>query len=83
MSIGVNMVVHDAICECFEGTMLEPCLLELCFHVTGETLESSVTGKCLQAGLIFIICGLAVDVVAYYSLLLYYSLLYVVIRVCI
>ena len=31
--VGVNNVVHDAICECFEGIMLEPCLLHPCFHV--------------------------------------------------
>ena len=33
--VGVDMV-HDAICECFEGTMLEPCLLKPCFHVAGK-----------------------------------------------
>ena len=29
------MAFHDAICKCFEGTMLEPCLLKPCFHVAG------------------------------------------------
>ena len=33
--VGVNMAFHDAICECFEGAMLEPCLLKPCFHVAG------------------------------------------------
>ena len=23
--VGVNMAFRDAVCECFEGTMLEPC----------------------------------------------------------
>ena len=32
--VGVNMAFHDAICGCFEGTMLEPCLLKPCFHVS-------------------------------------------------
>ena len=31
--VGVNNVVHDAIRECFEGIMLEPCLLQPCVHV--------------------------------------------------
>ena len=34
--VGVNNVAHDAICECFEGIMLEPCLLQPCFHVAGR-----------------------------------------------
>ena len=34
--VGVNMAFHDAICECFEGTMLEPCLLKPCVHVAGS-----------------------------------------------
>ena len=29
------LLVHDAVCECFEGIMLEPCLLQPCFHVAG------------------------------------------------
>ena len=33
--VGVNNVVQDAICECFEGIMIEPCLLQPCFHVAG------------------------------------------------
>ena len=33
--VGVNNVAHDAICECVEGIMLEPCLLQPCFHVAG------------------------------------------------
>ena len=33
--VGVSMAFHAAICECFEGTMLEPCLLKPCFHVAG------------------------------------------------
>ena len=33
--VGVSNVVHDAICECSEGIMLEPCLLQPCFHVAG------------------------------------------------
>ena len=37
--VGVNLVVHDASCECFEGTMLEPCLLKLCFHVAGSKIN--------------------------------------------
>ena len=35
--VGVNMALHDAICECFEGAMLEPCLLKPCFHVAGTS----------------------------------------------
>ena len=31
--VGVNNVAHDAICECFEGIVLELCLLQPCFHV--------------------------------------------------
>ena len=33
--VGVNMAFHDATCEFFEGTKLEPCLLKPCFHVAG------------------------------------------------
>ena len=33
--LGVNMAFHDAIRECFEGIMLEPCLPQPCFHVAG------------------------------------------------
>ena len=33
--VGVNMASQDAICECFEGTLLEPYLLKPCFHVAG------------------------------------------------
>ena len=33
--VGVSIVVHDAICECFEGIVLEPCLLQPCVHVAG------------------------------------------------
>ena len=33
--VGANMAFHDAICEWFEGAMLEPCLLKPCFHVAG------------------------------------------------
>ena len=33
--VGVHMAFHDAIFECFEGTMLEPCLLKAYFHVAG------------------------------------------------
>ena len=34
--LGVSMAFHDAICGCFEGAMLEPCLLKPCFHVAGS-----------------------------------------------
>ena len=34
--VGVNMAFHDAICECFEGTMLEPCLLKPCVQMAGR-----------------------------------------------
>ena len=40
--VGVNMAFHDAICECFEGTMLEPCLLKPCFHVAGNYIILTV-----------------------------------------
>ena len=40
--VGVNMVVHDAICERFEGTMLEPCLFKPCFHVAGNGATAKV-----------------------------------------
>ena len=33
--VGVNMAFHCAICECFEGAMLEPCLLQPCIYVAG------------------------------------------------
>ena len=33
--VGVNMAFHGAIRESFVGAMLEPCLLEPCFHVAG------------------------------------------------
>ena len=33
--VGVDNVVHHAICECFEGIMLETCLLQPCSHVAG------------------------------------------------
>ena len=36
--VGVNNVAHDDICECFEGIMLEPCLLQPCVHVAGPGL---------------------------------------------
>ena len=29
--VRVNIVFHDATCECFEGNMLEPCVLQPCF----------------------------------------------------
>ena len=32
---GVDNVAHDALCECFQGTMFKPCLLQPCFHVAG------------------------------------------------
>ena len=34
--VGANKAVHDAICVCSEGIMLEPCLLQPCFHVAGS-----------------------------------------------
>ena len=37
------MVVHDVICVCFEGTMLEPCFLKPCFHVAGREPILSIT----------------------------------------
>ena len=40
--VGVNMAVHDAICECFEGAMLEPCLLKPCFHVAAYSRSCEV-----------------------------------------
>ena len=43
--VGVNMAFHDAICECFEGAMLEPCLLKPWFHVAGGTSHDQ-TGVC-------------------------------------
>ena len=45
--VGVNMAFHDAACECFEGTMLEPCLLQPCFHVAGTLWFSSFYVLCL------------------------------------
>ena len=44
--VGVNMAFRDAICECSEGTMLEPCLLKPCFHVAGESLARTSAAKC-------------------------------------
>ena len=38
------MVVHDAICECFEGAMLEACLLKPCFHVAGGRRQRGAAG---------------------------------------
>ena len=38
--VGVNMAIHDAICECFEGTVLEPCLLRPCVHVASNSASS-------------------------------------------
>ena len=35
--VGVNMVVHDSTCECFEGTMLESCLLKPCSYLPYST----------------------------------------------
>ena len=46
--VGVNMVLAEfvkfkhglyksCVIECFEGTILEPCLLQPCFHVAGVT----------------------------------------------
>ena len=46
--VGVSNVVHDAICECFEGIMLEPCLLQPCFHVAGPWPHTP-TDKCTHA----------------------------------
>ena len=40
--VGVSMAVHDAICECFVGAMLEPCLLKPCFHVAGYATGAGV-----------------------------------------
>ena len=40
--VGANMAFHDAICECFEGTMLEPCLLKPCFHVAGDNRTGQI-----------------------------------------
>ena len=45
--VGVNMVLAESVkfkhglykscgTECFEGIMLEPCLLQPCFHVAGK-----------------------------------------------
>ena len=31
-----SLVFNDAICGCFEGILLEPCLLQPCFHVAGR-----------------------------------------------
>ena len=54
--VGVNMVLAEFVkfkhglykscgIECFEGIMLEPCLLQPCFHVAGlRTRESDCTG---------------------------------------
>ena len=50
--VGVNNVVHDAICECFEGIMLEPCLFQPCFHVagySGSRLRSQTRGLARSA----------------------------------
>ena len=41
--VGVNMAFHDAMCECFEGTMLEPCLLKPCVHVAGIRAQQLTT----------------------------------------
>ena len=45
--VGVNMAFHDAVCERFEGAMLEPCLLKPCFHVAGFR-SSPRTGSILS-----------------------------------
>ena len=36
--VGVNMAFHGAICECFAGAVLEPCLLKPCL----DTLQRGV-----------------------------------------
>ena len=42
-TVGVNMVLAaairhcEAICKCVEGSVLEPCLFQPCFHVAGKT----------------------------------------------
>ena len=41
--VGVNMVLHDSICECFEGAMLDTCLLKPCFHVAGYVKPQRTT----------------------------------------
>ena len=48
--VRVNMVFHDAICECFEGAMLESCLLKSCFHVRTLRLDQAADHPCAPTG---------------------------------
>ena len=32
--------------ECFDGILLEPCLLQPCFHVAGPCLKRRFAGPC-------------------------------------
>ena len=54
--VGVNMVLAESIkfkyglykscgVECFEGIMLEPCLLQPCFHVAGIYSSQLVSSR--------------------------------------
>ena len=51
--VGVNMAFHDAICECFEGTMLEPC-----FHVAGIAVRRETRNPTASYDAIVDICRL-------------------------
>ena len=43
------MVFHDVICECFEGTMLEPCLLKPCLLC--ESHNNRITSNITNFGI--------------------------------
>ena len=71
--VGVNMAFHGAICECFAGAMLEPCLLKPCFHVAGRTAppRSAVRGEGRGSGFVFCLMCFTVCLHVYIYIYIY------------
>ena len=65
----------EYICECFDGTMLEPCLLQPCFHVAGPCpLAASLPPGPLCQTYIYIYTYIYLRVVIYIYIYAYTSL---------
>ena len=81
--VGVNMAFHDAICECFEGTMLEPRLLKPCFHVAGrEPILSIIILILILLLLLLLIIISIIIVINLYIYTYIYIYIYIYIIIC-